>query len=53
VSLNEIVERLPSFVNRILENTYNRILVYYGDYIIDHIYDINDFISNTDICKIT
>jgi len=24
-------------------------LVYYGDYIIDHIYDLNDFVANNDL----
>lgn len=45
-NLYEIITSLPKFVDRIIENTENRVLVYYGDYKIDSVYDVNDFILN-------
>jgi ubiquitin-protein ligase len=41
--LEEIIEKIPVFVYRVIENTNNKVLVYYGDYYIDKIYDMNDF----------
>ena len=47
--LEEIISNIPKFLNRLIENTSNKILVYYGDYNIDSIYDMNDFLTNQDI----
>lgn len=47
--LEEIIIRIPKFVDRLIENTNNKILVYYGDYKIDMIYDMNEFLSNLDL----
>lgn len=47
--IEEIILSIPKFLSRLIENTNNKILVYYGDYKIDMIYDINDFIVNTDL----
>lgn len=41
--------KIPDFLSRVDENSDNRILVYYGDYKIDNIYEMNDFLSNRDI----
>jgi len=49
VPLEEIIMKIPQFLNRLIENTNNKILVYYGDYIIDMIYDINEFLANSDL----
>lgn len=49
VTLVDIVSKIPQFLNRLEENTDNKILVYYGDYKIDDIYEMNDFLSNRDI----
>jgi len=40
---------MPDFIIRVEENEKNNILVYYGDYQIDHLYDMNDFLSNIEI----
>lgn len=40
---------MPEFINRVQENEKNRILVYYGDYKIDELYQMNEFLSNSDI----
>jgi hypothetical protein len=47
--LEEIIHNIPKFLNRLIENTSNKILVYYGDYKIDSIYDMNDFLTNQDL----
>jgi ubiquitin-protein ligase len=47
--IEEIILSIPKFLSRLIENTNNKILVYYGDYKIDMIYDINDFLVNTDL----
>lgn len=44
--MEEIVLKIPSLINRVNEDSINQILVYYGDYRIDSIYEINDFLSN-------
>lgn len=36
-------------MRRVAENELNNILVYYGDYKIDNLYEINDFLVNNDI----
>ena len=45
----DIVKKIPSFLTRMDENIDNKILVYYGEYRIDQIYNINDFLSNREI----
>jgi hypothetical protein len=45
----EIIEKIPYFLYRVIENTNNKVLVYYGDYYIDRIYDMNDFHINQHI----
>ena len=46
---DEIIEKIPNFITRVLENQDNKILVYYGDYYIDKIYDMNEFMTNRDL----
>lgn len=48
-SLEEIIELIPLFCERVLENTSNKYLVYYGDYKNDEVYDINHFLSNSEL----
>jgi len=48
-TLEEIIELIPGFCDRILENINNKYLVYYGDYKIDEVYDINHFLSNPEL----
>lgn len=48
-NIEEIIEKIPSFITRVMENNHNKILVYYGDYIIDKIYNINEFLANSDL----
>lgn len=40
---------MPDFISRVQENEKNRILVYYGDYKIDELYQMNEFLSNSDL----
>jgi ubiquitin-protein ligase len=47
--IEEIISNLPKFIKKVKENTDNDILIYYGDYIIDDIYDLNDFLVNSQI----
>lgn len=48
-SLEEIIELIPPFCGRIFENTSYKYLVYYGDYKIDEVYDINHFLCNPEL----
>lgn len=48
-SIEEIIELIPQFCERVLENTSNKYLVYYGEYKIDEVYDINHFLSNSEL----
>ena len=48
--IEEIVKKIPDFLYKIKENEENYILVYFGIYNIDRLYDINDFLVNTKIC---
>ena len=47
--IEEIVKKIPEFLYKIKENEENYILVYFGIYNIDRLYDINDFLVNTKI----
>jgi ubiquitin-protein ligase len=47
--IEEIIEKIPGFLYRVIENTNSKVLVYYGDYYIDRIYDMNDFNINQNI----
>ena len=47
--IEEIVKKIPEFLYKIKENEENYILVYFGTYNIDRLYDINDFLVNTKI----
>ena len=47
--IEEIVLNLPNFIKKVKENIDNQNLIYYGDYIIDDIYDLNDFLVNAQI----
>ena len=49
ISFVEIVENIPTFLQRIYENNENKIMVYYGDYSIDSIYEMNDFMANREL----
>lgn len=44
--IEEIILQIPALINRVNEDSINQVLVYYGDYKIDNIYEINDFLSN-------
>ena len=47
--IEEIILNLPNFLKKVNENTENEILIYYGDYIVDDIYDLNDFFANNQL----
>ena len=47
-SIEEIVTKIPKLLEKILENNYNKILVYYGEYNLNDIYEMNDFLVNND-----
>ena len=47
-SIEEIITKIPSFLEKINENNRNKILIYYGDYSIDDVYEMNDFLMNSD-----
>ena len=47
--IEEIILNLPIFIKKVKENTENQYLIYYGDYVIDDIYDLNDFLVNAQI----
>lgn len=49
ISFVEIVENIPFFLQRIYENNDNKIMVYYGDYSIDSIYEMNEFLVNKEL----
>lgn len=48
-SINEIIDAIPYFILRVSENCLLDTLVYYGEYHIDKIYDINEFLLNDEI----
>lgn len=45
----DIIDKLPEFIAKTEENEQNKILVYYGDYTIDQIYNMNDFMLNAEL----
>ena len=47
--IEEIVKKIPEFLYKLKENEENYILVYFGMYNINRLYDINDFLVNTKI----
>lgn len=47
--IEEIIIQIPNFLRKVNENNYNKTLVYYGDYTIDEIYEMNDFLLNREI----
>lgn len=47
--IEEIIIQIPNFLRKLNENNYNKTLVYYGDYTIDEIYEMNDFLLNGEI----
>lgn len=47
--IEEIIKIIPQFISRLMENTNHKILVYYGDYRIDMVYNMNDFLVNNEI----
>lgn len=47
--LEELIELIPQFCERVFENTTNKYLVYYGDYKIDEVYDVNHFLCNSEL----
>lgn len=49
VPIDEIINKIPDFLKKINENCINKTLVYYGDYTIDDIYEMNDFLLNGEI----
>jgi len=48
-SIEDIINLIPSFCERVLENNNNKYLLYYGDYFINEVYDINYFTSNSEL----
>ena len=42
----ELFNKIPKFLNFIKNSKENKILSYFGTYLINEIYDVNDFISN-------
>jgi len=47
--IDEIIEGIPYFILRVSENFLLDTLVYYGDYHIDKVYNINEFLLNEDL----
>ncbi len=47
--IDEIIEGIPYFIMRVNENHIMSTLVYYGDYQIDKIYNMNEFLINEEI----
>lgn len=47
--LDEIIDGIPYFIIRVSENCLLDTLVYYGDYHIDKIYNMNEFLLNDEI----
>ena len=47
-AVEEIITKIPSFLEKINDNNHNKILIYYGDYNIDDVYEMNDFLMNSD-----
>jgi hypothetical protein len=41
-----IISNIPKFLKRIFDNFLNKTLVFYGDYYLDNIYDMNKFLIN-------
>ncbi len=50
-SLTEMIDGIPKFIKRVEENKINNVLAYYGDYKIDKIYEMNDFLGNSELSK--
>jgi len=50
-TLVEIINKIPDFLTIVAENNNNKILVYYGDYQLQKIFSINDFMANFKISK--
>lgn len=48
-NIEEIIEAIPSFLDRVLENTTNKYLAYYGEIKIDEVYDVNHFLINPEL----
>ena len=44
-----IIKKMPEFVNKLFFYEENKILIYYGKYYLNEVYNINDFISNKNI----
>lgn len=47
--IDDIIEGIPYFIMRVTENYYLNILVYYGEYKLDKIYNMNEFSLNYDL----
>ena len=47
-SIEEVVTKIPKLLEKILENNYNKRLVYYGEYNLNDIYEMNDFLVNNE-----
>lgn len=48
-SIEDIINAIPTFCERVSENTTNKYLVYFGEYKINEVYDINHFLSNPEL----
>lgn len=47
--LENIIDSLPDFIQRIHENNLHKNLLFYGNYELNHIYEINNFLLNNDL----
>lgn len=45
----EIVQKIPSLIERTVYNQINKTLIYYGGYNVDKVYDVNQLLSNPEI----
>jgi hypothetical protein len=47
--LENIINSLPDFIDRIHENNSNKSLIFYGNYYLNYVYEINDFLLNSEL----
>ena len=47
--IDDIISGIPLFLQNIKKNEENKIFYYYGEYFLDEIYDINDYLSDENL----
>jgi hypothetical protein len=47
--VTDIIENIPKFLRRISRENKEKIFTYYGEYVINDIYDINEFLINAEL----